>query len=181
MDTPPEAFLAKGGAKVLESPQKVKAFGCFEIRTGRSKKMLEKMKALAKEKDTCVLATVSGVEPHCSLMSYATDDDCREIYMMTHKQTKKYRNLLQNEKVSLLIDTREEAGGREVTKALTINGVFHRIQGEAKRKEAFARILQKHPHLKKFADSPDAEVFAVRIKSFQLLEGISDSSFIAMD
>jgi nitroimidazol reductase NimA-like FMN-containing flavoprotein (pyridoxamine 5'-phosphate oxidase superfamily) len=145
--------------------------------------MLEKMKALAKKKDTCVLATVSGVEPHCSLMSYATDDDCREIYMITHKQTKKYRNLLHNGKVSLLIDTREEdqAGGREVTKALTINGVFQKIEGETGKKEALDRLLKKHPNLRKFADSPDAEIFAVRIKSFQLLEGISDSSFVALD
>jgi nitroimidazol reductase NimA-like FMN-containing flavoprotein (pyridoxamine 5'-phosphate oxidase superfamily) len=145
--------------------------------------MLEKMKALAKQKDTCVLATVSGVEPHCSLMSYATDDDCREIYMITHKQTKKYRNLLHNGKVSLLIDTREEdrAGGREVTKALTINGVFHKIAGESGKKEALDRLLKKHPNLRMFADSPDAEIFAVRIKSFQLLEGISDSSFVSLD
>jgi len=166
---------------VLKFSQKARAFKGCEYCRGRIKKMLEKMKALAKEKDTCVLATISGVEPHCSLMSYATDDDCRQIYMMTHKQTKKYRNLLQNGKVSLLIDTREEAGGRGVTKALTVNGVFHRIEGEANRKEALARILKKHPHLQKFADSPDTEVFAVRIKSFQLLEGISDSSFVALD
>jgi nitroimidazol reductase NimA-like FMN-containing flavoprotein (pyridoxamine 5'-phosphate oxidase superfamily) len=145
--------------------------------------MLEKMKALAKKKDTCVLATVSGVEPHCSLMSYATDDDCREIYMITHKQTKKYRNLLHNGKVSILIDTREEdqAVGREVTKALTINGVFQKIEDQQEKKEAVDRLLEKHPHLRKFADTPDAEVFAVRIKSFQLLEGISDSSFVALD
>jgi nitroimidazol reductase NimA-like FMN-containing flavoprotein (pyridoxamine 5'-phosphate oxidase superfamily) len=145
--------------------------------------MLEKMKALAKKKDTCVLATVSGVEPHCSLMSYATDDDCREIYMITHKQTKKYRNLLHNGKVSLLIDTREEdqAVGREVTKALTINGVFQKIEDQQEKKKAVDRLLEKHPPLRKFADTPDAEVFAVRIKSFQLLEGISDSSFVALD
>jgi nitroimidazol reductase NimA-like FMN-containing flavoprotein (pyridoxamine 5'-phosphate oxidase superfamily) len=145
--------------------------------------MLEKMKALAKKKDTCVLATVSGVEPHCSLMSYATDDDCREIYMITHKQTKKYRNLLHNGKVSLLIDTREEdqAVGREVTKALTINGVFQKIEDQQEKKGAVDRLLERHPHLRKFADTPDAEVFAVRIKSFQLLEGISDSSFVALD
>ena len=70
--------------------------------------MLKRMKKIVKDKDVCVLATVMDNVPHCSLMSYATDDDCREIYMMTHKQTKKYRNLLQNVKVSLLIDTREE-------------------------------------------------------------------------
>lgn len=145
--------------------------------------MLEKMKDLTRKKDTCVLATVSGLEPHCSLMSYATDDECREIYMITHKQTKKYRNLLHNGRVSLLIDTREEdqAGGREVTKALTINGVFRKMEEEGERKEALDRLLKRHPHLRMFADNPDAEVFAVRIKSLQLLEGISDSSFVTVE
>jgi len=70
--------------------------------------MLEEMKALAKQKDICVLATVSDGNPHCSLMAYATDDDCREIYMITQKGTKKYKNLIKNPSVSLLIDTREE-------------------------------------------------------------------------
>jgi nitroimidazol reductase NimA-like FMN-containing flavoprotein (pyridoxamine 5'-phosphate oxidase superfamily) len=149
----------------------------------RMERMLDKMKSLVRKKDTCVLATVSGVEPHCSLMSYATDDDCREVYMITHKQTKKYRNLLHNGKVSLLIDTREEGQdvGREVTKALTISGVFQKIEGEQEKKEALQRLLTAHPHLRKFADTPDAEVFAVRIRSFQLLEGIGDSSFVALD
>jgi nitroimidazol reductase NimA-like FMN-containing flavoprotein (pyridoxamine 5'-phosphate oxidase superfamily) len=55
--------------------------------------MLERMKALAREKDICVLATLSGARPHCSLMAYATDDRCTEIYMITHRHTTKYRNL----------------------------------------------------------------------------------------
>lgn len=70
--------------------------------------MLEGMKKLLKSKDTCVLATASGNEPHCSLMSYAVNDDCREIYMMTFRSTRKYENLLSNPVVSLLVDTREE-------------------------------------------------------------------------
>ncbi len=70
--------------------------------------MLETIRSLIKSKDVCVLSTVSGGEPHCSLMSYVTDDDCREFYMLTLPATKKYRNLEGNSAVSLLIDTREE-------------------------------------------------------------------------
>lgn len=55
--------------------------------------MLERMKQLVREKDICVLATVSGSKPHCSLMAYVTDEDCREIYMVSRRQTGKYRNL----------------------------------------------------------------------------------------
>ena len=73
--------------------------------------MLEKMRQLAREKDICVQATVSGGKPHCSLMAYVVDDACREMYMVTHKQSTKYRNLLENPAASVLIDTREEHAG----------------------------------------------------------------------
>ena len=53
--------------------------------------MLEKMKALVKEIDICVLSTVSvDATPHCSLMAYVVNEKCREIYMATPTTTKKY-------------------------------------------------------------------------------------------
>ena len=73
--------------------------------------MLSTMKNLAKEKDMCVLATASGGAPHCSLMAYVTDEDCSEIYMATQRNTQKYKNVLENPFVSLLIDTREDHKG----------------------------------------------------------------------
>lgn len=142
--------------------------------------MLKKMKKLVKDKDVCVLATVAENRPHCSLMSYVPDRDCREIYMMTRKGTKKYRNLAANKTVSLLIDSREEDCGadRAKLKALTVSGVFSSIGGKAKRKLVRQKLLKKHPQLKPFAEDPDTEVFAVKVKSFQLLDGVTDSYFV---
>jgi hypothetical protein len=64
---------------------------------------------------------------------------------------------------------------------MTINGDYRKIESESGRKRALERLLAKHPKLKPFADDPDAEVFAVRVRSFQLLEGITDSYFAAID
>jgi nitroimidazol reductase NimA-like FMN-containing flavoprotein (pyridoxamine 5'-phosphate oxidase superfamily) len=141
--------------------------------------MLKKMKKLVKDKDVCVLATVTGNLPHCSLMSYVPARDCREIYMMTQKGTKKYRNLAANRKVSLLIDSREEDCGadRDKIKALTVSGVFSPISDKARKKLVRQTLLKKHPQLKPFAEDPDTEVFAVKVKSFQLLDGVKDSYF----
>jgi nitroimidazol reductase NimA-like FMN-containing flavoprotein (pyridoxamine 5'-phosphate oxidase superfamily) len=141
--------------------------------------MLKKMKKIVKDKDVCVLATVMDNAPHCSLMSYVPDRDCREIYMMTRKGTKKYRNLAANKTVSLLIDTREEDCGadRAKIKALTVSGVFKTIGDKAKKKLVRQKLLKKHPQLKPFAQDPDTEVFAVKVKSFQLLDGVKDSYF----
>lgn len=144
--------------------------------------MIEKMKSLIRQKDTCVLATVFENAPHCSLMSYVTDADCREIYMVTHRETKKYRNLLNNSCVSLLIDTRTDASKnpRDVISALTIGGTFQKIDDEMKKERARAALLARHPALREFLTDPDAEIIAVRCRSFQLLEGIRDSYFISL-
>ena len=141
--------------------------------------MIDKMKALIKQKDICVLATASGNKPHCSLMAYATDDECHEIYMVTNKLTSKYRNLIQNPLVSLLIDTRDEdIGSRRIeARALTVEGVFQRIEDEAKRDLVRDILLEQHPHLSTLATDPEAEVFSIKVISFLLLEGPTDAHF----
>jgi nitroimidazol reductase NimA-like FMN-containing flavoprotein (pyridoxamine 5'-phosphate oxidase superfamily) len=144
--------------------------------------MLDRMKELVKTKDICVLATVSDNRPHCSLMVYATDEKCREIYMVTHRQTKKFRNLVENPVVSLLIDTREEDVGarRPNAKALTVNGVFKAMREPLEREVLLARLVRRHPHLKSFAEDPDAELIRIEIESFLLLEGLTNSHFEAV-
>ena len=51
--------------------------------------MLEKMKELVKANDLCVLATVSEGRPHCSLMSYISDEDGHEIFLIFSQNDEK--------------------------------------------------------------------------------------------
>jgi len=145
--------------------------------------MLEKMKALAREKDICVLATIFDNKPHCSLMCYITDPECHEIYMVTHKKTKKYRNMVANPSVSLLIDTREDhrGEGRLNAKAMTVKGIFQKIADEGKRELVRAKLLDRHPYLREFANHSDSEFFSIKVMSLQLLKGLTDSYFETLD
>jgi uncharacterized pyridoxamine 5'-phosphate oxidase family protein len=115
-------------------------------------------------------------------MAYVADDEGRQIYMVTLRDTKKFKNLTQNPAVSLLIDTREDDAGlqRSRAKALTVNGVFERVERE-KQAPIQARILERHPHLQELLARGEAEIFAVRVESFQLLEGATDSHFERVD
>jgi general stress protein 26 len=144
--------------------------------------MLDKMKGIIRSQDICVLATVSGNKPHCSLMAYLTDEECRTIYLITHKHTTKYQNLAANPSLSLLIDTRliHRGENRQKAKALTVNGVFERIEDSDKRLKILSGFSEKHDHLKEFVGHPDAEILAVRIHSLQLLDGVTDSYFETM-
>jgi nitroimidazol reductase NimA-like FMN-containing flavoprotein (pyridoxamine 5'-phosphate oxidase superfamily) len=144
--------------------------------------VIERMKTLVREKDSCVLATVSSGKPHCSLMSYIADPECREIFMVTHPQTRKYKNLLENPCVSLLIDTREEDRNLGVgqKKALTISGIFQKVD-PARKKGILAKFLARHPQLKELVDDPEAVLISVRVQSFQLLQGVRDAYFAEPD
>jgi general stress protein 26 len=145
--------------------------------------MLDKMKDIVKTNDLCVLATVSEGKPHCSLMSYISDEEGQEIYLISHKQTKKYSNLIENPTVSLLIDTREEEKGkrRVYVKALTVSGEFQTIKDPGKKDMIRAKFLKRHPHLTDFMKDPGTEIFSIKIKSFQLLDGIKDAFYEAID
>ena len=138
--------------------------------------MLQEMKALAREKNNCVLATIAGTKPYCSLMAYVTNRACTEIYMVTHRQSQKFQNLIANPAVSLMIDTRDTSP-RSAARAMTVEGVFQKIKDPAKEKKVRRKLLSAHPHLSEFMGHPEAEVFQIKIKSFLLLKVLTQASF----
>jgi len=131
------------------------------------------------ENKICVMATVADGAPHCSLMSYATSKDCREIYMATFKDTKKYCNLIANPTVSLLIDTRD-ASPRDKTRALTVTGVFQAVDHDKRLKEIRETLIKKHPDLKNFFNHPDARIVVIKVIALQLLDNVTDAYFEAV-
>ena len=139
---------------------------------------MEEMVKVLRAQDMCVLATVDGDVPHCSLMAYVTDAKCRKVYMVTHKNTKKYANLLANPAVCLLVDTRlsVKRSARENVQALTVNGTFELVKEDET--AAFKnRFIEAHPHLREFALDEDAQVFAVKLQALQLLRDATDALY----
>lgn len=124
----------------------------------------------------CVMATVADGVPHCSLMSYAAGSNCREIYMATLRDTKKYRNLIANPVVSLLIDTRD-ANQKGNTRALTVTGVFQAVDDNQKTEDIRDALIKKHPDLNDFFNHPEARIIVIRVTALQLLNNVTDAYF----
>lgn len=143
----------------------------------------KKIQEIIKGNDLCVLATVSGGKPHCSLMSYCADEEGYTLYLASHTETRKYANVMENPTVSLLIDTRKRGrdGGRSAIHALTVSGVFQAINDSEEKERVRTQFLHKHPHLRAFLDEPGVELFAIKITAFLLLDGIKDAFFEAVD
>ena len=138
--------------------------------------MRSDIQKMISENSVCVMATVSNGLPHCSLMSYTTDGECREIYMATLKDTIKYRNLIANPSVSLLIDTRD-SGPKGKTRALTVTGVFQETGNDKNKTNIRESLIKKHPDLKDFFNNPDARIVVIKATALQLLDGVTDAYF----
>jgi nitroimidazol reductase NimA-like FMN-containing flavoprotein (pyridoxamine 5'-phosphate oxidase superfamily) len=140
----------------------------------------DRIRSLVTSRHVCVLATVDNDRPYCSLMNYVTDKTGREFYMATLRDTNKYRNLLSNPRVSLLVDSRETTPSSS-SWALTVEGIFEPLSDATKRNWALARLIAQNPSLNEFVSRPDIDVVRIRARSFLLLEGLSDSRYLKIE
>lgn len=141
--------------------------------------MLEKMIALLRTNDMCVLATCRGGKPHCSLMAYLVDDDGLTVYMATRQDTTKFRNILENPRVSLLVDNRlQNADDRSTIQSLTVEGFYTPLENPAKEEHVRRLLRQRHPHIVGLLDHPQSAILPIKVLAFLLLDGPEKASHL---
>lgn len=109
-------------------------------------------------------------------MAYTVGEDCKKIYMVTSKDSAKYRNLQTNDLVSLLIDTRGNQQEKSA-KAVTVTGRFKTIDDEETLSRVRKDLVSRHPLLAVFLSDALSCVFSIEIDSFLLLDGFTDAYF----
>jgi uncharacterized pyridoxamine 5'-phosphate oxidase family protein len=127
---------------------------------------LKKIRDLFKSQKLAVLSTFHDSQPYCNLIAFAETSDCKSLIFATNRNTTKYRNLLKNRQVSLLIDDRinlSDDFGKTV--AITLIGSAEEISREAK--PYFSKLLiSKHPDLANFLQGTDNALFKVQIVDY---------------
>ncbi|MDY6906598.1 MAG: pyridoxamine 5'-phosphate oxidase family protein [Thermodesulfobacteriota bacterium] len=135
--------------------------------------MISQIKSLLKERKHCVLATIDDGRPYCSLMAYITDAPATCIFMVSHRHTRKFRNLESNPRVSLLVDSRDAPQAQ----ALTIEGVCSEVTDKDQQHQIRQRFLEHHPGMAAFVDHPEAAFIRVPIRSVLFLDGLTDAHY----
>jgi nitroimidazol reductase NimA-like FMN-containing flavoprotein (pyridoxamine 5'-phosphate oxidase superfamily) len=133
--------------------------------------MRDDIRELIKSRRHCVLATATDNRPYCSLMAYTASPDGTRIFMVTYRNSRKFKNLTENPMVSLLIDSRDA----EAAQALTIEGECKEIQSDTEKKQIRALLLNDHPHLQDFASQPDAAYICIHANSLVFLNGLTEA------
>ena len=137
--------------------------------------MLRLMLSLLRDNNICALATYGPEGPHNSLMAYVWNEQAQCLHLFTRKDSRKYRNMEHDPRVSLLIDTRHKQPDVHTgTMALTVSGRVHQ-QTDEEQAQARALLLARHPQLAQLAAHEDAIAVAISPITLQLLDGIATS------
>jgi len=128
-----------------------------------------------------VLSTEGDGQPHASLIAITPTEGCRRLIFATYRDTRKYRNLLDNSRVAVFIDGREGAASdpREGF-VLTALGRAEEI-GSAEQEAARRAHLERHPDLESFLGSVDCALCGITVGAYQIVRGIDDVRWWSID
>jgi heme iron utilization protein len=126
--------------------------------------ILERLNALDKDQLHAVLATALDGQPYTSMIAYALTPDKKGIVFATPRKTQKYKNILKNNRVSLLIDTRSNTEKDYMSaESLTILGNAKRVRKGGKWSVLAGVLMRKHPNLNEIIRSPETKLIFVKI------------------
>ena len=116
-----------------------------------------------------VLGTSKDGEPYSCLIAFAVTDDLKEMVFATMRQRLKYTNIMNNPRVTLIIDNRDvKASDFNDTTSITMIGTAWDVKGDGRDQYA-ALLLKQHPALTDFVNSPDCAVLRVEIDKIYIV------------
>ena len=115
-----------------------------------------------------VLTTLNNQQPYSNLVAFAVSDDLQHIIFATNRNTQKYRNILTNDKVAVLIDNRSNSQS-DFAEALAITalGTASELRGDRSGK-LVQSYLDRHRSLADFLQRHDTAVISVRVTDYIL-------------
>ena len=138
------------------------------------KEIQEKIASLLGSQQLAVLSTQRDGQPYSSLMAFVFTPELATIVVATGKSTRKHQNLMQESRVSLLIDNRSNSENDfHAAMAVTVMGQAQLIE-ESERPEYEKIYLQRHPYLEKFLSSPTTALVKIAVSHYVLVSHFQD-------
>ena len=126
------------------------------------------LRELLSSQKFAALATQDSGKPHNCLMAFASTDDLKHLLFTTSRKTVKYRNIVAESRVAILVDSRSNQDSDFLKAvAVTASGIAKEVKGN-ERDRLLGIYLAKHPNLSDFANSPENALVKVSIKNYEI-------------
>lgn len=131
--------------------------------------LITRIRNVLESQKLAVLATEGEEGPYTSIVSFTPGDDLRTLLFATSRSTRKFSNLLHSTRVSLLVDDRiNRIDDFSDAVAVTALGTARETSGE-EHSRAVESILDRHPHLKDFINSPSIAILKVHVRKYVMV------------
>ncbi len=111
-----------------------------------------------------VLATAADNQPYTSMVAYALTPDGKGVVFITPRKSLKFRSMLRNRRVSLLIDSRTNTPKDYLdAESITVLGDAIPIKRGGRWNNLAQVLTSKHPNLREVMDSPETRLILVEM------------------
>jgi len=129
----------------------------------------ERVRSLLESQPLAVLSSSAQGHPYTNLVAFAATEDLRRVVFATMRATRKYQNMHEDPRVSLLIDDRSNRVS-DIRDALAVTAQGRTVEAVGADREALERLfLRKHPHLEGFVRSPGCALMAVTVSTYYVV------------
>ena len=137
----------------------------------RDSDLSTEISSLLSEQAQCVLATIDDTSPCQHMMAYAYSEDLFTIYLATLMDTRKFRNMLSNPRVSMMWDNRSGKARDHVEgTSLTATGKAFLLEG-ADHELASNLVAARNSTLRSLLSDEDCRLFSVELEEYTWTRG----------
>lgn len=166
------------------------AIGCFIVLyqgkggiqlTDESSEIREYIRKLLRSQKLMVLASEGPEYPYCNLVGFTFTEDLRNFVFITGRDSRKYRNIKANSRVSLLLDNRKNSV-EDFRKAAAVSVFGEAEEIEGSDLEKFKDLyLKRNPHLRQFVNSPYTSLIRVNVRKYILVRRFQEVVELTME
>lgn len=138
---------------------------------------IKKLKNLLKKQRFGVIATQGETEPYTSLVAFTNSDDIKHLVFATSRNTKKYDNIIQKSRMTMLIDNR---GNKplDIKNAVSVTALGSANEIKNRKNYYIQLYLKKHPYLSDFINSKDTAVIRLKVEKYILVNRFQNVEII---
>ena len=144
-------------------------FDLREVKVADPQQITLEIKALFVSQGLAVLSTHDHGQPYCNLIAFASSEDLRHLVFATTRATRKYANIDEDSRVSMLVDNRSNRVV-DFHEAMAVTATGHAEEVLGPEKDGLLKIyLAKHPHLEDFVMSPTCALMRLDVARYYIV------------
>lgn len=123
----------------------------------------KEIKSLIQNQLPAVLSTLQDGQPYDSLVAFTANEDLSKIYFATSRSSRKFINMVQDNRIALLIDNRSnQQEDFQSAPAITVIGSVQESEGEDRDKTEKLHLF-RHPYFEEFFRAPSTTLMYVHV------------------